>query len=90
MYTCMHVFMIDHVPLSVTPWPVARQAPLFMGFFRQEYWSGLPCQPPGDLSHLGTEPTSLTSSALAGGFFTNSATWEAWWVPCFNLHHCLS
>ena len=47
-----------------------------MGFSRQESWSGLPCPPPGDLPNPGIEPTSLTSPALAGGFFTLSATWE--------------
>ena len=46
-----------------------------MGFSRQEYWSGLPCPPPGDLPDPGIEPASLTSSALAGGFSTTSATW---------------
>ena len=66
MYTCMHVFMLDHVPLRVTPWPVARQAPLFMGFFRQGYWSGLPFPSPGDLSDPGMEPES---SALIGRWF---------------------
>ena len=48
-----------------------------MGFSRQEYWSGLPCPPPGDLSNPGIEPTSLMSPALTGRFFTTSATWEA-------------
>ena len=48
-----------------------------MGFSRQEYWSGLPCCPPGDLPGLGTEPISLTFVALAGRFFATSATWEA-------------
>ena len=57
-------------PTLGTPWTVARQAPLSMGFSRREYWSGLPCPPPGDLSHPGIEPVSLTSPALAGGFFT--------------------
>ena len=53
-----------------------------MGFSRQEYWSGLPCPPPGDLPDPGMEPTSLTSPALAGGLFTTSATWEALqWSP---------
>ena len=47
-----------------------------MRFFRQEYWSGLPCSPPEDLPDLGIEPTSLTSPALAGGFFTTSPTWD--------------
>ena len=62
---------------SVTPWTVAHQAPLSMGFSRQEYWSGLPCPPPGDLPDSGIEPRSLMSPALAGGFLTASATWEA-------------
>ena len=48
-----------------------------MGFSRQEYGSGLPCPPPGDLPDPGIEPRSPTSLALAGGFFTTSATWEA-------------
>ena len=55
---------------------VACQAPLSMGFSRQEYWNGLPCPPPGDLSDLGIKPRSLTYPALGGGFFTTSATWE--------------
>ena len=58
----------------VTLWTVACQAPLSMRFFRQEYWSGLPCSLPGDLPDPGIEPVSPTS---AGGFFTTSATWEA-------------
>ena len=41
----------SHVQLLETLWPVTRQAPLSMGFFRQEYWSGLPCSPPEDLSN---------------------------------------
>ena len=45
-------------------------------FSRQEYWSGLPCIPPGNLPDLGIELMSLTSPALARGFFTTSATWE--------------
>ena len=51
-----------------------RQAPLSMGFSRQEYWSGLPCSPPGDLPNPGIKPTSLSSPALA-----SSAAWEAPW-----------
>ena len=65
------------VHFSVTPWTVAPQAPLSMGLSRQEYWSGLPCPPPGDLSDQRIEPEPLTSPALAGRFFTVSATWEA-------------
>ena len=60
-----------------TLWSVAGQAPPSMGFSRQEYWSGLPCPPPGDLPQPGIEPASVMSPALAGRFFTISATWEA-------------
>ena len=56
-----------------TPWTAARQAPLFMGFSRQEYWSGLLFPSPGDLPNPGIESKS---PALAGGFFTTSVTWE--------------
>ena len=59
--------------------PVDRSPPGFSahGFSRQEHWSGLPCPPPGHFPHPGTEPFSLKSPALAGGFFTTSRTWEA-------------
>ena len=60
----------------MTLWTVAFQAPLSKGFSRQEYWSGLPCLPPGDFPDPGIEPTSLVSPASAGGFFTTSTTWE--------------
>ena len=60
--------------LFVTLWTIAQQLPLSMGFFRQEYWGGLPFPPPGDLPHPGIERTSLPSPALAGRFFTTSAT----------------
>ena len=53
------------------------QTPLSMGFSRQEYWSGLPCPPPGDLPDPGIELASLASPVLTGGFFTTSTTWEA-------------
>ena len=74
----MHVLSrFSFIQLFATLCTVARQAPLSMGFSRQEYWSGLPCPPPGDLPDSGIEPVSLMSPALAGGFFTTSATWEA-------------
>ena len=60
----------SHVQLLVTLWIVTCQALLTMEFSRQEYWSGLPFLPPGDLPDSGVEPESLTSLALAGGFFT--------------------
>ena len=69
--------VLSHVQLFVTLWSAACQAPLSMGFPRQEYWSGLPCPPPGDLPDPGIEPASLASPALASGFFTTGATWEA-------------
>ena len=50
---------------------------LSMGFSQQKYWSGLPCPSPGDLPHPGIKSVSLTSPALAGGFFATSTTWEA-------------
>ena len=61
--------MLSHVPLFATPWTVACPAPLSMEFSRQEFWSGLPFPPPGDLPDAGIKPC-LLSPALAGGFFT--------------------
>ena len=66
----------SHVQLFATPWTIAHQAPLSMVFSKQEYWSGFPCPPPGDLPNPGIKPVSLRSPALAGGFFTTSTTWE--------------
>ena len=54
---------------EVTPWTVASQAPLFMGFSRRAYWSVWPRPPPGDLSDPGIKLTPLMSPALAGEFF---------------------
>ena len=54
--------------LFMTPWTMAGQAPLSMGFPRQEYWSGLPFPPSEGLPHPGPEPASLRSPALARGF----------------------
>ena len=64
----------SRVWLFEIPRTVAHQAPLSMGFSRQEYRSGLPFPPPGNLPKPGIE---LESPALAGGFFTISTTWEA-------------
>ena len=74
----------SRVWLFATPWTVACQTLLSMGSSRQEYWSGLPFPSPGDLPDPGIEPGSLTSPALASGFFTTSITWEACsmeWLP---------
>ena len=56
---------------------VACQAPLSMGFPRQEYWSGFPCPPPRDLPDPGIKPLSHISPALADGFFTTTATYTS-------------
>ena len=71
--TCL-LSRFSHIQLFTTAWTIARQAPLSMGFSRQEYWSGWPCPPPGDLPHPETEPASLTSTALTGGFLSMITT----------------
>ena len=78
-HTRMHLCMpscFSCVLLFAAQWTVARQAPLSMGFSRQEYWSGFPCPPPEDLPDPGIKLVSLLSPALAGWFFTISITWE--------------
>ena len=74
---CMHAKSRQSCPTLCDTMDLAHQAPLSKGFSRQEYWRGLPCPPSGDLPDPGIEPTSLISPALAGGFFTTSATREA-------------
>ena len=61
--------VVSCVWLFATPWTVARQAPLSMGFLKQEQWSELPFLPPGDLPDPGMGPMSPASPAQAGGFF---------------------
>ena len=58
IYILSEVKLLSHVQLVVTPWTVAYHAPLYMGFSRQEYWSGLPFPFSEDLPHLGIEPRS--------------------------------
>ena len=67
-----------------TPWTTACQAPLSMGFSRQDYWSGLPCPPPEDLPDPGIEPTS---PALAGGLFTTEPTGNPHVHICIYIIH---
>ena len=67
----------SHIQLFSILRTVAQQAPLSIGFSRQEYWSGLSFPSPGDLSDPGNEPASLMPPALTGRFFITSATWEA-------------
>ena len=68
----------------MSPETVALQAPLSMRVSRQENWSEVPCLSPGELSDPDIEPASLKSPALAGGFFTTVATWEA--QVCFPVY----
>ena len=78
--SCNSRALLSHfccVQLLVILRTVAHQTSWSMGFSRQECWSGLPCPPPGNLPDPGIKPKSLTSPALAGGFFTPSASWEA-------------
>ena len=66
---------------------LALSASLSMGFSRQEYWSGLPCPPPGHIPKPGIAPTSLMSPALVGRLFTSSTTQKAHWLSLNNLPH---
>ena len=71
MYASLHkVCMFSCVQFFATPWTVAYKTPLSMGFPRQEYWSGVPRLPPGDLPDPGSKIKSLVSPAVAGRFFT--------------------
>ena len=66
----INTYVLSHfscVQLFAIPWTVASQGPLSMGFSRQEYWSGLQCPLPGDLSDTGIEPTSLMSPEFQVG-----------------------
>ena len=68
--TCVVLSCFSHIQLFAILWTIAHQALLSVGFPRQEYWSELPCPPPGDLPNPGIEPTSLMSPPFAGTFFT--------------------
>ena len=67
----------SRVQLFVTLWTCGPPGSSVHGILHQEYWNGLPCPPSGDLPDPEIEPTSLTSPALASGFFNTSVTWEA-------------
>ena len=72
----------NHDQLFATLWTAAHQAPLSMGFSRQEHWSALPCLPPGDLPDPGIKPASPMFSALAGRFFTTEPPGKPHILPC--------
>ena len=75
-FVCMCAQSLSHVQLFETLWTIACQVPLYMGFTRQEYWSGLPFPLPGDLSDPGIEPTPPTSSCIGKWILYHQATWE--------------
>ena len=80
---CLHAKSLQcRVGLFATLWTVAHQAPLSMGFFGQEYCSGLPFPIPGDLHKPGIKSASLMSLALAGGFLSTHTIWEAHMCVC--------
>ena len=70
MHACVCVLALSRVQLFVTLWTIRHQAPLSMGFPRQEYWSGLPFPPPGIFPTQESNPCLLLSPELAGRFFT--------------------
>ena len=97
MYVCMYVGRCVCVPscssrvqLYATLWTVACQAPLSMGFSRQEYWSGLLCPPPGDLPDPGTEPESLNISCTGRQILYHHATWKACMCVCIYIYMVLN
>ena len=77
-HLCMCACSVAQAWLFATPWTVARWAPLSMGFSGQEYWSGLPCPPPGDLPDPEIEPAFPASPAL----------WVvvSWELPIISTH----
>ena len=77
----------SHVQYFATPWTLAHQASLSLGFSRQEYWSGLPCPPPGDLPDLGTEPRPLTLQADSSS--SEPPTHPHQSLVCFWCKECL-
>ena len=80
---CVCVLSLNHVRLFATPQTVASEAPLFMKFSRQEYWSGLLFPSPVELPNPGIKSATLISPALVGEFFTTSDIWD--WVSICNL-----
>ena len=74
-------YLLSHIWLSATPWTVARQAPLSMGFSRPEYWSGMSCPPSGDLPSPGIEPRPPTLQA-------DSLLSEPWVKPQNSNYIC--
>ena len=72
----MHMCVLSHVPLFCNPWTVVHEAPLFMGFSKQEYWSGSPFPALGDLPDPGIKPL-LCVSCTGRQFLYHCASWDA-------------
>ena len=85
-----HAQWLSHVRLFTTPWTVAHQAPLSMGFPRQDYWSGLPFPPPGDLPKPGIKPESPVSSALQADSLPAEPSEKLHWLIYYSLPPSLS
>ena len=86
----MYAQLLSRVQLFATPWIVACQAPLCMGFFRQEYWSELPFPPPGNLPEPGNELKAPAALALAGEFLTTEPRGKSHMVYQFSSLQSLS
>ena len=82
---CIHAQSLSRLQLFATPWTIACQAPLSMGFSRQEYWSGLSFPSPGDHPDPGIEPASLASPALASRFFATAPPGK----PSVRIHELI-
>ena len=94
-HNCSLISLKCALPLScgllfATPWTVAHQAALPMGLSRQEYRSGLPFPPPGDLPNPGTEPASAVSPALENGVFTTEPPRKSLLSLCSNMPFSMS
>ena len=81
---------LSHVWLFATPWTVAHQDPLSMGFSRQEYYSGLPCPPPGDLLNLEIKPrsTKLQTDSFPSEPLGKLYSTLSWLICLYDLHIC--
>ena len=91
MCACM-LSCFSRVQFLATPWTIAHQAPLSLGFSRQEYWSGLPCPPLGDLPNPGIKPTSPALQADSLPLCHQESPSGQWWAPhggeAHLVEHC--
>jgi len=86
---CTYACVLSRVLLFSTPWTVACQAPLSIGFSRQEYWSGLPFPPPADLPDQGIKPMSPVSPALAVGSLPLAQPGKPWCIYIYVQIICI-